>query len=80
VPPAVTAAALRRRGVPAPGVDHAVRMTAYLTAGADGAVTDHVRRLTGAPPRTIEAFLDEHRVAFAPAAPLARLLSTTKAA
>ena len=80
MPLRVTAAALRRRGVPAPAVEHSLRMAAYLAAGADGAVTDHVRRLTGAPPRTIEAFLDEHRDAFAPATPLARLLSTTKAA
>jgi uncharacterized protein YbjT (DUF2867 family) len=80
VPLRFTAAALRRRRAPAPAVDHALRMAAYLAAGADGAVTDHVRRLTGAPARTIEAFLDEHRDAFAPATPLARLLSTTKAA
>jgi NAD(P)H dehydrogenase (quinone) len=79
VPLRVTAAALRRRGLPAPAIDHTVRMAAHLAAGADGAVTDHVLRLTGAPPRTIEAFLDEHRAAFAPATPLARLLSTTKA-
>jgi uncharacterized protein YbjT (DUF2867 family) len=80
VPLRFTAAALRRRGVPAPAVEHSLRMAAYLAAGADGAVTDHVRRLTGAPPRTIEAFLDEHRDAFAPATPIARLLSTKKAA
>ena len=80
VPLHVTAAALRRRGQPAPAIDHTVRMAAHLAAGADGTVTDHVRRLTGAPPRTVEAFLDEHRGAFAPATPLARLLSTTKAA
>jgi hypothetical protein len=55
-------------------------MAAYLATGADGAVSDHVLRLTGAPPRPIEAFLDEHRDAFAPATRLARLLSTTKAA
>ena len=79
VPLRVTAAALRRRGLPAAGIDHSVRMAAYLAAGADGAVTDHVRRLTGAPPRPIEAFLDEHRDAFAPATRLARLLSNTKA-
>jgi NAD(P)H dehydrogenase (quinone) len=79
VPLNVTAAALRRRGLPAAGIDHSLRMAAYLATGADGAVTDHVLRLTGAPPRPIEAFLDEHRDAFAPATRLARLLSTTKA-
>jgi len=80
VPPTVTAAALRRRGLPAPAVEHALRMAAYLAAGADGAVTDHVLRLTGAPPRSIEAFLADHRDAFAPATRVARLLSTTRAA
>jgi NAD(P)H dehydrogenase (quinone) len=80
VPLNLTAAVLRRRRLPAPAIEHSLRMAAYLATGADGAVTDHVRRLTGAPPRTIEAFLDEHRDAFAPASRLARLLSTTKAA
>ncbi len=80
VPLRVTAAALRRRGLPAAAIEHSLRMTAYLATGADGAVTDHVLRLTGAPPRTLEAFVDEHRDAFAPATTLARLLSTTKAA
>jgi uncharacterized protein YbjT (DUF2867 family) len=80
VPLRVTAAALRGRGLPAAGIDHSIRMAAYLATGADGAVSDHVLRLTGAPPRPIEAFLDEHRDAFAPATRLARLLSTTKAA
>ena len=80
VPLTVTAAALRRRGLPAPAIEHSVRMAAYLATGADGTVTDHVLRLTGAPPRSIEAFLDEHRDAFALATPLARLLSTKKAA
>jgi len=80
VPLSVTAAGLRRRAAPAPTVEHSLRMAAYLASGADGVVTDHVRRLAGAPPRTVEAFLDEHRGAFAPATPLARLLSTTKAA
>ena len=67
-------------GLPAPTIEHSVRMAAYLATGADGTVTDHVLRLTGAPPRSIEAFLDEHRDAFAPASRLARLLSITKAA
>jgi NAD(P)H dehydrogenase (quinone) len=79
VPLSVTAAALRRRGLPAPAIEHSVRMAAYLSTGADGVVTDHVLRLAGAPPRSIEAFLAEHRDAFAPATTLARLLSTTKA-
>ncbi len=80
VPLRVTAAALRRRGLPAAAIEHSLRMTAYLATGADGVTTDHVLRLTGAPPRTLEAFVDEHRDAFAPATTLARLLSTTKAA
>ena len=80
VPLRVTAAALRRRGLPAAAIEHSLRMTAYLATGADGVVTDHVLRLSGARPRTIEAFLDEHRERFAPATTLARLLSTTKAA
>jgi NAD(P)H dehydrogenase (quinone) len=77
VPPRVAAAALRRRGVPAPAIEHSIRMAAYLATGADGAVSDHVLRLTGAPPRSIDEFLREQRGAFAPATRLARLLSTT---
>jgi hypothetical protein len=71
---------LRRRDMPAHAVEHSLRMAAFLATGADGTVTDHVLRLTGGPPRSIEAFLDEHRDAFAPATSVARLLSATKAA
>ena len=60
---------MRRRGVAPADIDHATRMAAYFASGADGAVTDHVRRLTGHAPRSIEAFLDEHAVAFSPATP-----------
>jgi hypothetical protein len=50
-------------------------MSSYFAAGSDGVATDHVVRLTGRPPRSIEAFVDEHRAAFAAATGLARLLS-----
>jgi hypothetical protein len=53
------------------------RMAVYLAAGSDRAVTDHVLRLTGRPPRPVQALLDEHRHSFAPATGLARLLSRT---
>ena len=46
-----------------------IRMAAYFASGADGTVTDHVLRLTGHAPRSIEAFLDEHRGAFSPTTP-----------
>jgi uncharacterized protein YbjT (DUF2867 family) len=80
LPPALSAAALRRCGLPPPTVEHSLRMARSIAAGADGAATDHVLRLTGAAPRPVEAFLGEHRDAFVPATALARLLSTTKAA
>ena len=43
-------------------------------------MTDHVLRLTGRPPRTIEAFLDEHRRHFAPAPGSPATVPTKKAA
>lgn len=80
VPVKVAMAAMRRRGLPAFEVEHAARMSSYFAAGSDGVATDHVLRLTGRPPRAIEAFLDEHHDAFSPATTLARILShhTTK--
>jgi uncharacterized protein YbjT (DUF2867 family) len=56
VPPRLAGRALRRRGASPYEVDHALRMAAYFASGADGAPTDAVLRLTGAPPRTVEAF------------------------
>lgn len=56
-PPELAARALARRGADPFTVDHALRMAAYFAAGADGAPTDHVRRLTGRAPRPIEALL-----------------------
>jgi hypothetical protein len=50
-------------------------MAAYFASGADSAATDHVLRLTGRAPRSIEAFLDEHASAFSPTTRLARALS-----
>lgn len=73
--PRVAARAMARRGAHRGEIDHALRMAAYLAAGCDGQATDDVMRLTGAPPRSIEAFLAEHRDAFAPATGLARTLS-----
>lgn len=55
---------LRRRGASPFEIDHTLRMAAYFAAGSDGVTTDHVLRLTGAAPRSAEAFLDEHRGAF----------------
>ena len=60
---------------PAAEIDHATRMAAYFASGADSAATDHVLRLTGRAPRSIEAFLDEHASAFSPTTRLARALS-----
>ena len=36
--------------------DHQLRMAEYLAAGSDAVVTDHVFRLTGTAPRSIEPF------------------------
>jgi hypothetical protein len=35
-------------------------MAAYFAASCDAVPTDHVLRLTGRPPRPVEALLDEH--------------------
>jgi NAD(P)H dehydrogenase (quinone) len=59
VPPRLAGRALRRRGASAYEVDHALRMAAYFASGADGAPTDAVLRLSGAPPRSAEAFIAE---------------------
>lgn len=59
VPPRLAGRALRRRGASAHEVDHALRMAAYFASGADGAPTDAVARLTGAAPRSVEAFVAE---------------------
>ena len=78
VPVRLAARAMRRRGLPVAEIDHATRMAAYFASGADGTATDHVLRLTGHAPRSIEAFLDEHANAFSPSTRLARALSRTK--
>lgn len=75
VPPSLTARSLRRQGADPFEIDHAVRMAAYFAAGSDATATDHVQRLTGRTPRSAEAFLDEHRAAFLPTNPLARLVA-----
>jgi uncharacterized protein YbjT (DUF2867 family) len=75
VPVSTTVSAMRRRGLPAFELSHAAHMAAFFIAGCDAVVTDHVARLKGSPPRTVEAFLDEHRAAFAPTTSLARILS-----
>jgi hypothetical protein len=59
VPRRLAAKALRRRGASPFEVDHAMRMAAYFSSGADGAPTDAVRRLTGAAPRTLQQFLTQ---------------------
>jgi nucleoside-diphosphate-sugar epimerase len=74
VPLKAIARTLRRRGADDFELDHAVRMAAYFAAGSDGSTTDHVLRLTGRQPRSIEAFLDEHRSSFSPETGLARAL------
>jgi NAD(P)H dehydrogenase (quinone) len=75
IPAGAAARALARSGASAWEIDHSLRMAAFLAARSDAVVTDHVARLTGNPPRTIEAFLDEHRDRFTPATALARFLS-----
>jgi hypothetical protein len=75
VPPGAAVARLRRRGLPEFELVHAARMTSYLVAGSDAVVTDHVVRLTGVAPRSVESFLDEHRSSFAPTTTLARILT-----
>lgn len=78
VRPRIAARALARRGADPAEIDHAMRMAAYFAVGADGVVTDHVERLTGVSPRSVEEFLDEHGAAFVPATGLARALSRTR--
>lgn len=60
IPPKLAARALARRGASAWEVEHATRMAAYFAASCDAVPTDHVLRLTGRPPRPVEALLDEH--------------------
>lgn len=74
LPLGITSRVMRRRGLTPFEVEHAIRMAAYFAAGSDGVVTDHVVRLSGRPPRKVEAFLNEHRDAFAPATKLAQIL------
>lgn len=66
VRPGIAERAMRRRGADRAEAQHALRMAAYFAAGADTVVTDHVEQLTGAAPRSVEAFLDEHRATLVP--------------
>lgn len=75
VPARAAMAAMGRRGTPAFELEHARRMSSYFAAGSDGVATDHVLRLIGRPPRSLESFLAEHRDAFAPVTTLGRLIS-----
>jgi NAD(P)H dehydrogenase (quinone) len=75
MPVKLAARTMRRRGLSAAEIDHATRMAAYFASGADSAATDHVLRLTGRAPRSIEALLAEHASAFSPTTRLARALS-----
>lgn len=61
VSPRVAARALARQGREPYEIDHALRMAAYLQSGADGAVTDHVLRITGASPRSLDDFLNQQK-------------------
>ena len=63
VPLRIAAATLRRRGASPFEVDHSMRMAAYFASGADGAPTKAVEQLAGHPPRTLDAFLSDHRSA-----------------
>lgn len=76
--PRMAARGMARRGAHQDEIAHAMRMASYFASGADAVPTDHVERLTGVPPRSIEAFLEEHRSAFTPASGLARTLSRTR--
>lgn len=75
IPVAVASRALRRAGESDFEIAHAARMAAYFASGADGAVTDHVLRLTGTPARSVDALLTEHAADFAPDTRLARVLN-----
>jgi hypothetical protein len=61
VPLRIAAATPRRRGASAFEVEHATRMAANFASGADGAATKAVEQLAGHPPRTLDAFLSDHR-------------------
>lgn len=55
----IAAAGLRRRGASDFEVEHALRMAAYFSTGADGTATGAVEELTGHAPRTVETFLSD---------------------
>lgn len=76
--PRMAAGAMARRGAHHHEIAHAMRMASYFASGADAVTSDHVEQLTGTPPRSVEAFLDEHDAAFTPASGLARTLSRTR--
>lgn len=76
IPPALAGRALRRQGATPFDIAHATAMARYFASGADGTVTDHVRRLTGREPRPVTALLSEEAARFRPATPLAHLLTS----
>ena len=61
VPAKIAAAALRRQGASPFEVQHSLGMAAYFSAGADGAPTDHVHRLTGREPRSLDQFFHDQK-------------------
>ena len=65
VPPALAARVLRARGHANCEVEHTLCMAAHYASGAEAVATDAVNRLTGRPPRSVQAFLEENAGAFA---------------
>jgi NAD(P)H dehydrogenase (quinone) len=78
IPTRLAARVMRRKSLDRAEIEHATRMARYFASGSDGTATNHVLRLTGHAPRSIEALLDEHASAFSPTTRLARALSRTK--
>lgn len=61
IPPKLAAAVMRKRGASAFEVEHAIGMARYFAAGSDGTPTDHVLRLTGRTPRSLEQFFADEK-------------------
>ncbi len=77
-PPALAETVLRRQGHPDWFVQHLGEMAQMFRVGAGAAVSTAVEDLTGHRPRSIEAFVAEHRAAFTPGGVAAvRLLART---
>lgn len=66
VPPRIAARVLRRRGASPWEVDHALRMAAFFSTGADAVTTSAVEELTGSKPRSLHDFIRDHSEAFRP--------------